>query len=204
MAHKLIHSSWKKNGNKRVCRPCTIIIYQEALMSSAIFSTASECYPVVSIIHAGGIQEMPEEKRKGDNTHYFRITTTQGAVFCHFKNSESARKARGVLGAMMETLKPNMFRSAGETIDPRHVISFGRVQTLKEPSDGMTHAFPVNLDAKQEKSEKIWLTYKSEDHATKARRVLYAIIQDLYRTSIMESEQQVEPAVAECATEYSA
>jgi len=170
------------------------------MTKSVIFNTASDAYQVSNIIYAGPISELPEERRKNGNTHSFRMITSLGAVYCYFQNQEAARKARGLLGAMIDGSKPIMFKSGYQCIDPRRIVSFGRVFALKRTDDGMTHGFVVNLETAQGKNSQVWLTYKSEDHTTKARKALYAIICAANRTDGEADEQaaaaEVEPVLA--------
>jgi hypothetical protein len=60
----------------------------------------------------------------------------------------------------------------------------------------MTHGFVVNLETAQGKNSQVWLTYKSEDHATKARKALYAIICAANRAD-GEADEQAPAAEAE-------
>ena len=76
----------------------------------------------------------------------------------------------------MDSVKPNLFKSGYEALDPRSVITFGRAFQLKTPQGDHTHAFVVTVATVDEKSSEVWLTYKSEDHAEKARKALYAAI----------------------------
>ena len=57
-------------------------------MQNTVFSTSSESFPVAHIVHAGPVTEYSPEQRKGDHTHYFRLTTARGAAFCHFKTED--------------------------------------------------------------------------------------------------------------------
>jgi hypothetical protein len=146
---------------------------------SAIFSTPAECYQVSNVMYAGEISEIPQDKRKGESTHFFRMFTTLGPVYCYYKSEDSAKKARSALGAMMGSLKQELFKSNGNLLDTRKVISYGKVYKLKDTSDGKSHAFPVRLESVKEKNSQIWLTFKSEDEALKTRKALFASIQSI-------------------------
>lgn len=148
-------------------------------MQNTIFSTGSDSYLVSQIIHAGPVGEFDEQKRKSDYTHFFRITTTRGAVFCHFKNRESARKSRGVLETMLNRSERRFFQSKGDCIDVSHIISFGKVRALKN-DEVEVFGFPVNMQTVVEKSSTVWLTFQSEDSAQNVRRALYAAIMSYY------------------------
>jgi hypothetical protein len=146
-------------------------------MKSAIFSTATESYQVSQIAYAGPVTEIPQERRKGDSTHSFRLVTSAGAARCYFRSPESARKARGALTAMMSDLKPNAFKHGNELIDPRMIVSFGTVVELKlRDGEEMTHAFPVTVATREERGTRLWLRYRSEDNARKGRKAMYAIL----------------------------
>lgn len=164
-------------------------------MKSAVFSTTLEAYQVSNIIYAGPVKEIPEEHQKTHSaTHEFKIITTLGPVYCKYKDQESATRARGALGAMMDTLKSNLYRTGRECLDPHKVVSFGRVVQLKNTTDGMTHAFVVSLETTQDKNNQIWFTYRSEDNAVKARKALFASIQsanNMERPTPSASEQEV-------------
>lgn len=148
-------------------------------MQHTIFSTGSDSYLVSQIIHAGSVGEFDEQKRKSEYSHFFRITTTRGAVFCHFKNKESARKSRAVLDTMLNGSERRFFRSKGDCIDVTRIISFGKVLQLKN-SEVETFGFPVNMQTVTEKSSSIWLTFQSEESAQNVRRALYAAIMSYY------------------------
>lgn len=171
-------------------------------MNTAVFSTSFDNYNVMHIIFAGAVQEIAEEKRKNDMSHFFRIITRQGTAFCYFKGIESARKARAILETMMESVKPHLFRSGFDLIDAESVISYGRVVKLKNSDDGKTHAFTVTLDTVNEKSSQIWLPFKTEESAKKARAVLWSIIESSCGKKYNPlPEEKTETTVAECAVE---
>ncbi len=145
-------------------------------MQSSIFNAAGEAYHVNHIIHASGVWEVPEEKRRSDRTHAFKLVTTVGSAFCYFKDQDAARKSRAALGAMLAAAKPSVFRHRNDVIDPKHIVSIGGVVTLKNPQGELTHAVILTLATSDIRNNKVWLKYKSEETATKGRRVLYAVV----------------------------
>ncbi|HLV31478.1 MAG TPA: hypothetical protein VKY57_07920 [Chitinispirillaceae bacterium] len=172
-------------------------------MKSAVFSNGSDTYQVANVIYAGPVSEIPQEKRKGDSTHSFRMITTQGEVYCNYKSIESAKNSVGALKAMMESLKENVFKTGTESIDTKRIVSFGRVVKLENTENGKTHAFLVNIDTTDEKHNQIWLTYKSEDHADKARKALYAAIHSVNRIQYKPEEDRDKKELidSECCAE---
>lgn len=146
---------------------------------SAIFSTPAECYQVSNVMYAGQVNEIPQDKRKGESTHFFRMITSLGPVYCYYKSEDSAKKARTALGAMMGSVKEELFKSNGNLLDTKKVVSYGKVYKLKNCDDGKSHAFPVTLESVKEKNSQIWLTFKTEDEAVKTRKALYASIQSV-------------------------
>lgn len=143
-------------------------------------------------------------RNKKENTHYFRITTARGAAYCHFKNAESAKRARGVIGAMLGTAKTHVFRSRGDIIDITSIVSFSRVVHLKNSTDSDPFAFVVSVDSINDKNSAIWLTFKSEESAQNARKALYASIQSCY-PSLQEaaaSSQEEKPSEVEAEVAY--
>lgn len=162
-------------------------------MNSTIFSTPLESFPVAHIIFCGYISEIPQEKRKSDQTHSFKIITSTGPVYCYYDGFENARKAKGVLEAMMAETKPALFRSSNETIDAARIVSFSKVITLKKPESSFTHAIIVTLETTApEKLAQVWMHYKSEEAGRNARKALYATILSLYKqdsgTVVQDSE----------------
>jgi hypothetical protein len=145
-------------------------------MSSAIFSNGHQAYQVSKIIYAGAVSPIPEDRRRNGSTHSFKIITGLGAVFSYYNNEEIARKSRGMLAGMLDTLKPASFKHGYEFIDPARVVSFGNVVQFKKPIDQYTHGFVISVETTQEKSQEIWLRYKSEDHARKGRKALWAAV----------------------------
>jgi len=171
---------------------------------SNIFSTFSDSYQISHILFASSIHEIPEEKRKNESTHSFKLITTQGAVYCYFKNIETARKVRGVLEGMLEGSKPALFKNGGDSLDISAVVSFGRIVKLKSTENGMSHAFVVTLNTSNEKASQVWFTYKSEDSARHARNALWAKIENPGKIPQAQNEEHTETAVAECSAEFEA
>jgi hypothetical protein len=146
-------------------------------MNSAIFSTSSESFQVYNIIYAGPVVETPEELQKmRGSTHSFKIMTPQTSVFCYYKTPETARNARNALGAMVKNAKPSVFRLGDEALDPKAVISYGNVYRLKTPQGEKTHFFVATMDTADERNRKVWLKYRSEESARKAKNALFAAI----------------------------
>ena len=152
-------------------------------MHNAIFSTASESFIIAHVLHAGPVAEFTSQNRKSDNTHYFRLTTTHGTAFCHFRTEESARKSRGLLGVMLGTVKPHLFRSKGDSIDIASIVSFGRAVKLKNEDEGEKYGIPVTLAGMTEKSTTIWLTFQTEESAKNVRKALWAATTSFYSPS---------------------
>ena len=145
-------------------------------MNSAIFKTSKESYQVSNIMYAGPVSEIPEERRKGKATNTFKIITGLGAGYCYYTNAEAARNSRGALGAMIDSVKPRVFKHGYECIDPYTIISFSGVIKLKEAQGDMTHAVIVTLDTAEEKNRRVWLKYRSEENAKKGTQALWAVI----------------------------
>jgi len=160
-------------------------------MRSAIFTSGNQAYQVSKIIFAGSVHTIPEERRRNDCTHSFKLITVNGATFSYYKNEEAARKSRNMLGAMLDSLKPDAFKHGSEFLDPLHVVSFGSVVQFKKAQGEYTHGFAITVDTIQEKNQEVWFTYKSDDHAQKGRKALWAIIYSANGIS-----RTTEPAVA--------
>lgn len=177
-------------------------------MQNTIFSTASDSFLVAHILHAGPVAELAPQNRKSENTHYFKVTTTRGAAYCHFKSEDAARRSRGVLGAMLGTVKPHLFRSKGDSIDIASIVSFGRAIPLKNDSESEVYGFPVVVASVADKNATVWLTFQTEDSAQNVRKALYAAIMSFYNnpetvtlpnevTESSNSNVQVEVAYAD-------
>jgi hypothetical protein len=145
-------------------------------MSSVIFSNGNTAYQVANIIYAGSVSEVPENLRQNGSTHSFKIITGLGAFFSYYKNEENAKKSRGVLSGMLDTIKPAAFKHGLEFLDPARVVSFGNVVQFKKPVGLYTHGFVVAVETAEEKSQEVWFRYKSEDHAQKGRKALWATV----------------------------
>jgi len=171
-------------------------------MNNIIFSTSSESFPVPHIIYAGYITEIPADKRKTDQTHFFKIITSAGPSYCYYGSLDAARKARNNLGAMMSEIKPAIFKSGNEIIDVSKIVSFTKVLTLKKPENDFTHAIMIMPETVSlERSAQIWLHYKSEEAAKNARKALYAAILSIYQKNSSLSDKEMDIETAECQTE---
>jgi hypothetical protein len=173
-------------------------------MSVSVFNTATESYQVSKIAYAGPIGEIPEDRRKYDNTHSFKIVTSLGAGFCYFKDQEKARSAQNALRAMLNAEGRRMFHHGYQVIDPEKIVSFSNVLTLKTSRDECTHAVVVTVETSDQNNQKIWLRYKSEENARKGRKALYASIlsrndtgDSSHAEETGETQQEETPAPAE-------
>jgi len=150
-------------------------------MQHTIFSSSSDSFIVEHILHAGAVVAVHEDKQKNGFTHYFKITTMRGSAFCNFKNEESARKSRGLLGAMLGTVKPHVFRCKGDSIDLASVVSFGRIVELKSENDeGCRYGLPIKLLAHGEMGSTLWLTFKTQESGQNVRKALWAALMSYY------------------------
>jgi hypothetical protein len=127
------------------------------------------------------------------------MITTRKSVFSHYKSLENGIKARGFLVGMLEEAKPSMYKHGFELLDPAAVVSFGNVITLKTPQGEYTHAVCVTLDTAEEKYNKVWLRYKSEENAQKGRRALYAVLHSLKSQGSIEVKAEAAEALAKAA-----
>jgi hypothetical protein len=164
-------------------------------MSSAIFTNGNNAYQVANIMYAGSVSEIPENRRQNGSTHSFKIITGLGTIFSYYKNEELARKSRGALAAMLDTVKPKAFKHGWEFVDPSRIVCFSNVVQFKKPVGPYTHGLVLTIDTAEEKSQEIWLRYKSEDHAQKARKALWATVHSVNGMS----SQAEKPPVAEKA-----
>jgi hypothetical protein len=162
-------------------------------MSSAIFTNGINAYQVSRILYAGSVTQIPEERRQNGNTHSFKITTGLGTVFCHYKDEETARKSRGALAGMLDAARPNAFKHGFEYLDPSRVVSFSSVLQFKKPLGAYTHGFVVRMETVDEKSQEVWFRYKTEDHAQKGRKALWATLHHVNGSSAPADK---EPALA--------
>lgn len=171
-------------------------------MNNVIFSTPSESYPVPHIIYAGFITEIPAEKRKTDQSHFFKIITSTGPFYCYYGSLDAAKKARNSLGSMMSENKPAVFKSGNEIVDVSKIVSFTKVLTLKKPENGYTHAILIVPETVSvERSAQIWLHYKSEETARNARKALFATILSIYQKGSSISEKEMDMEATECQSE---
>ena len=172
-------------------------------MQNTIFSTSSDCFLVSHILHAGPVGELNQQNRKSENTHYFKITTTRGSAYCHFRSEETARRSRGVLGAMLGTVKPHLFRSKGDSIDVSGIVSFGRVVDLKKESEDELYGFPVVVASMTEKNATIWLTFQAEESAQNVRKALYAAVMSYYKVEdTIETGETTENSMVQTEVTY--
>ena len=168
-------------------------------MNSLVFSTNYEAYNVEKVVYVGPILEIPEDRRKNGYTHYFKIITSVGPEYCQYDSQENARKARGALAMKIDQCKKTLFKHGLEVIDPKKVVAFSSVFALKTPQGEKTHAFTVIVETSDDKSAKVWLTYKSQDFAEKGRKALYAVVHAAYdsvRPNSEKSPQEQPVAVA--------
>jgi hypothetical protein len=149
-------------------------------MKSVVFSAANESFQVSHIIYAGPVQPIPEQLRKGETTHSFKMLTALGTSYCYYRSEENAKKARTALTAKLHSSKQSLYSHRGEIIDPAAVISYGPVYQLKEPQDDFTHSFSLSLKSSQEKTTRLRLMFKSEEAAQSGRRGLYGAINSAY------------------------
>jgi hypothetical protein len=171
------------------------------MMSSAVFTTGNEAYHVANIVYAGPVAEIPAERRRNGSTHSFKVTTTVGTNYCYYKDAEAARKARGALTGMLDAVKTTAFRHGNEFVDPKNVVSFGNVLQFKKPQDDLTHAFVITLQTADEKNRELWMRYKSEDHARKGRRALWAVVHAVNGLSKPKDDADDKSPVKEVAEE---
>jgi hypothetical protein len=145
-------------------------------MKNTIFNTTTGSYPVSHIVYASSVWEIPEDRRKGDRTHAFKIVTTVEAAYCKFRSFDAAVNSRTALGAMIASANPHAFRHANEIIDAQRVVSISNVIKLKTPQGEYTHAVILGVDTHDSRNGKLWLKYKSEETAKKGRRLLFAVV----------------------------
>jgi hypothetical protein len=166
-------------------------------MSSAIFTCGNDAYQVSKIIYAGPVTEIPEDRRRNGSTHSFKIVTGLGAVFSYHKNEEMARKSRGALATMLDTLKPKAFKHGyNEFVDPKGIVSFSNIVQFKQPIEQYTHGFVVTVETAAEKNREIWFRYSSEDHAQKGRKALWAAVHGANGMSTKDGASASAPAEA--------
>jgi hypothetical protein len=145
-------------------------------MKNTIFNTSAGSFPVSHIVYASGVWEIPEDKRRSDRTHGFKIVTSTESASCYFRSFDAAVSARNALGAMIAHANPHAFRHGHEVVDARRIVSIGDTVKLKTPQGESTHAVILGLDTHDERSGKLWLKFKSEEAARKVRRMLFAVV----------------------------
>jgi hypothetical protein len=166
-------------------------------LHTPIFNSAGESYQVANVSYVGPVREIPEEKRRGESTHSFRMYTPLGTVYCNYKSDETAKKSRSALAAMMGGCKPSLYKHGFELIDTQKIVSFSSVLQLKNAQNGHTHAIVVNVESGNTDNSQVWLRYRSEENAVKGRKALYAAIHAANRMLPGSEEQapqvQTEP-----------
>jgi hypothetical protein len=161
-------------------------------MGNAIFTNGKNAYQVLNIYYAGSVSEIPKERRVNGNTHSFKIITGNGVEFFYFNNEEQAKKTRGALAAMLDEIKPNGFKHGWEFVDPSRIIAFSDVIQFKKPLGEFTHGFIIMIETADVKSQEIWLRYKSEEHAQKARKALWAALHNRINGSNIKKHNEAE------------
>lgn len=167
------------------------------MRQNVLFSTHNETIQISQIIYAGPVGEIPEENRKYDSTHAFKIITHTGAVWCNFKDIETASKARGILAVMMDQVKKVLFKSHGEVVDPKDIISFSSVCEIKSATDKNRFGFVISIDCIDETHRKLWFLYSSTENAEKGRKALFACLMEsngLRKEEPSAATQKAEPA----------
>jgi hypothetical protein len=129
------------------------------------------------------VTEFTSPSNKSENTHFFKLTTTHGTAFCRFRTEESARKSRGLLGVMLGSVKPHLFRSKGDSIDVASIVSFGRPVKLKNGEASEVYGIPITLAGMTEKHATIWLTFPTEESAKNVRKALWASVMSYYSSA---------------------
>ncbi len=166
-------------------------------MKSGVFTSNGESYQVSQIVYVGPVEEIPEEHRRFERTHSFRIVTTIGYSRCSFKSSETARHAHGALYAIMKSANPEVFSHGTELLDPARIVCFGDVVALKTPQGDYTHAVIVTMETAEPRGCKVWLKYKSEDKAKRGRRLLQSLVSGAKaQKAEIEPKAEQETAVA--------
>jgi hypothetical protein len=165
------------------------------MRQNVLFTALNETIQINQILYAGPVYEIPVANRKNDHTHSIKIITRAGAVWCFFNNADVANKARAALAVMMDQVKKVVFKSQGEVVDPKDIISYSHVCEIKSSSGKSSFGFVVNIDCLDEKHRKLWFVYSSSETAEKARKSLYACMMELYgisREPSHSTEQTIE------------
>jgi hypothetical protein len=165
------------------------------MRQNVLFTAHNETIQVNQILYAGSVFEIPVANRKNDNTHSIKIITRAGAVWCNYNNAEIANKARAALAVMMDQVKKVVFKSQGEVVDPKEIISYSNVCEIKSSSGKSSYGFVITIDCLDDKHRKLWFVYSSTETAEKARKSLYACMMELYgisREPSRSTEQTIE------------
>lgn len=153
------------------------------MRQNVLFTAHNETIQVNHILYAGPVYEIPAASRKNDNTHSIKIVTRAGAVWCNFNNVDAANKARAALAVMMDQVKKVVFKSQGEVLDPREIISNSNICEIKSSTEKSSFGFVVTINCMDEKHRKHWFVYSSSETAEKARKALYACMMELHGIS---------------------
>jgi len=165
-------------------------------MKSGVFTSGGESYQASQIVYVGPVEEIPEEHRRFERTHSFRIVTTVGYSRCSYKSAEAARNAHGALYGILKTANPSVFSHGTELLDANRVVCFGGVVALKNPQGEHTHAVIATMETADPRGCKVWLKYKSEDKAKRGRRLLQSLVGGRESTGTEAAEPQEQTAVA--------
>jgi hypothetical protein len=148
------------------------------MRQNVLFSTHNETIQISQIIYAGPVSEIPEENRKFESTHAFKIITRTGVVWCNYNDAETASKVRGALAVMMDQVKKVLYKSHGEVVDPTGIISFSNVCEFKSSTDKNRFGFVISIDCTDEAHRKLWFRYTSAENAEKGRKALFACLME--------------------------
>ncbi|HEX2957700.1 MAG TPA: hypothetical protein VHO70_12770 [Chitinispirillaceae bacterium] len=165
------------------------------MRQNVLFTALNETIQVNKILYAGPVYEIPVANRKNDHTHSIKMITRIGAVWSFFNNAETANKARATLSVMMDQVKKVLYKSQGEVVDPKEIVSYSNVCEIKSTSGKSSFGFVVTIDCIEEKHRKLWFVYSSSETAEKARKALYACMMELHgipREPSRQAEQAIE------------
>ncbi len=165
------------------------------MRQNVLFTTLNETIQVNHILYAGPVYDIPEANRKNNHTHSIKIITRTGAIWSYFDNADAANKARGALAVMMDQVKKVVFKSHGEAVDPREIISNSHICEIKSSTGKPSFGFVVTINCMDEKHRKLWFVYSSTETAEKARKALYACMMELHgisREPSRSTEQTIE------------
>jgi hypothetical protein len=149
----------------------------------------------------GPIEEIPQEYRKGERTHSFKIVTTVDSTHCGYKSPETARNAHNAIAAMMRDVNPKTFPHGDELVDATRVVSVGDVVALKTPRGEHTHAVIVTVETADEKNAKVWLKFRSEEKAKNGRMLVRRLVTEAAGGSVeqVKQETKADPAAQPAA-----